>query len=91
MLTCWSAALRCMDMLEGHYSGHQNESLRGIYLPHIYEIMYILRPIHMAWPHFIPKEKQEIYDWAEAMYNTWLMRPENRNKGDNEEALPKMQ
>lgn len=45
----------------------------------------------MAWPHFIPKEKQEIYDWAEAMYNTWLMRPENRNKGDNEEALPKMQ
>lgn len=81
MRTCWTATLRCMEMLEGHYSGHQNESLRGVYLPHIYEIMFILRPIHMAWPHFIPQDKMEIYYWAEAIYVTWLNRPEiNKRK-----------
>jgi len=81
MSTCWSAALRCMVILEGYYTGHQNESLRGIYLPHIYEIMFILRPIYLAWPHFIAtKEKMEIYEWAEAMYQTWLQRPELQKK-----------
>lgn len=75
--------MRSMYYLEEHYHGHQNERMRGAYLPHIYEIMAIVKPLHLSYPHLIPKDKIEIYNWASAMYETWL----RHKAGDKKERI----
>jgi len=64
--------LRGACILQDHYTGFQTDPERGIYLPHIYELVSLLKPAHLAWPHMIPTEKQESFDWALALYESWL-------------------
>ncbi len=41
-------------------------------MPHIYEIVSIIKPLCLAYPHFMPKENKDAYEWAIDMYDTWL-------------------
>lgn len=72
MTSLWSTMIRGMHILQGHYTGHQDKTLRGIYMPHIYEIVSIIKPLCLAYPHFMPKENKDAYEWAVDMYDTWL-------------------
>lgn len=69
MNTCWSAALRCLELLEKHYNSRDQWIVA---LPSVWGIMFILQPIVLSWPHLIPKDKLEIYEWADRAYQQYL-------------------
>lgn len=80
-ITLWSTMLRGLEVLEKYYeqfkeASKQEDKAPYIYLGHVREIASILKPIHLAYPHFVPQYRQQPLRWAITLYDGWL---ETRN------------
>ena len=84
MVAIWGIMNRGLYLLEEHYHGHQSERMRGAYLPHIYELVSMLKPIHLSWPYLLPYDKKEIWDWAYALHETWLQTRQKRIENEKD-------